>query len=108
MNHEEFLKSVLRTARHDISPENQLNNVLFGLAGETGELIDCYKKQLFQGHPADLTKIINEVGDVLYYLFLLSHNQGFTITECMEANKAKLERRYPVNFTSEQSINRLF
>ena len=37
MNHEEFLQSVLRTARPNFSPEKQLNNVLLGLAGETGE-----------------------------------------------------------------------
>ena len=106
MNHEEFMQSVLRTARKNFSHSEQLNNALFGLAGETGELIDCFKKQLFQGHDPDITKVINEVGDVLYYLYLLSNNQGFTIAECMEANKAKLQRRYPVEFSPEQSINR--
>jgi len=106
MNHDEFLKSVLRTARSNFSPEKQLNNVLLGLAGETGELIDCYKKQLFQDHPEDITKVINEVGDILYYLYLLSHTQGFTIDECMIANQAKLQRRYPVEFSPEQSLNR--
>lgn len=106
MNHEEFMKSVLRTARLNFSPEKQLSNVLLGLTGETGELIDCYKKQLFQDHPQDLPKIMNEVGDVLYYLYLLSHTEGFSIEYCMELNKQKLLRRYPIEFSSEQSMNR--
>lgn len=106
MNHDEFLKSVLRTARTSFSAEKQLNNVLLGLAGETGELIDCFKKQLFQDHPQDVNKIMNEVGDILYYLYLLSHTQGFTIEHCMELNKQKLQRRYPLEFSAEQSINR--
>ena len=106
MNHNEFTESVLRTARLSFSQEKQLQNILLGIAGETGEVLDCFKKQLFQDHPIDKNKIVNEVGDVLYYLYLLAYNQGFTISECMEANREKLQKRYPVTFSPEQSINR--
>ena len=107
MKHNDFTNSVLRTARLELSKDHQLNNILFGLAGETGEVIDCYKKQLFQDHPVNLDKIKNEVGDVLYYLFWLAHHQGFTIEECMLKNKEKLEKRYPVSFSGDQSIYRM-
>jgi len=104
---EEFLNSVLRTARTDLPEDKQLQNILMGIAGETGELIDCYKKQLFQGHDPDLSKVINEIGDILFYLTWLAHHQGFDLRCCMAANTAKLKKRYPVSFSTEASKERI-
>lgn len=106
MNHSEFLESIKRTKNPSIGVEQTLINSLLGLSGETGEVLDLYKKHLYQGHDLDLTKVMNEVGDVLYYLYLLAHNQGFTIEECMLLNKQKLEKRYPDSFSAEKSIRR--
>lgn len=106
MKHSEYRESVLRTARTDLNKDKQLQNILLGIAGESGEILDCFKKQLFQDHPEDKTKIMNEVGDVLFYLYWLAENQGFTIEECMFSNKAKLEKRYPVTFSPTLSLNR--
>lgn len=106
MNHQEFRKSVLRTARTDMLPNQQLFNILLGLGGECGEILDCFKKELFHGHPKDRKKAIDEVGDVLFYLYWLAENQGFSIEECMLNNKEKLEKRYPVKFDPDLSINR--
>jgi NTP pyrophosphatase (non-canonical NTP hydrolase) len=107
MNHKEFTESVLRTARTDLPKDKQLHNILLGIAGESGEILDCFKKQLFQDHPQDSKKIMNEVGDVLFYLYWLAEVEGFTIAECMDLNKEKLQKRYPLAFSSDLSLNRV-
>lgn len=83
-----------------------IHNSVYGLAGETGELIDLLKKHLFHGHPLDLKKARSEIGDVLHYLAVLTHVLGFTLSDVAEGNIAKLEARYPDGFSSAASLNR--
>lgn len=45
-----------------------LANYSLGLAGETGELIDEFKKTLFRGKSYNEKNVILESGDVLFYL----------------------------------------
>lgn len=107
MNLDEYKTSVMRTARTDLPDDMQICNILLGLSGEVGEVVDLYKKHLFQGHDIDLVKVINEVGDVLFYLTWLAEHQGFDLQCAMAANKSKLEKRYPVDFNSSNSVNRI-
>lgn len=44
-------------------------NFLLGLYGETGELVDLYKKHLYHGDALDPNKVRLEVGDILWYLY---------------------------------------
>lgn len=77
-----------------------------GLAGESGEVIDLIKKHLFHGKPLDNNKLIEELGDVRWYLELLFVCTGTTMTEVEERNIAKLRKRYPNGFTTQDSIER--
>lgn len=43
-------------------------NYAMGLIGETGELIDGYKKFIFHSHPLDNLYVKKEAGDVLWYV----------------------------------------
>ena len=50
---------------------DKIDNGVLGLMGEAGELIDVYKKYMYQsGLNAELPKkqLIEELGDVLWYL----------------------------------------
>lgn len=81
-----------------------------GLAGEVGELIERIKKALFHelgenfvsGHP----KTLEELGDVLYYLVLISNAAGFRLARVMAGNVVKLNARYPKG-TFDPEIARL-
>lgn len=67
----EYIQSVLRTAKIGDTTDDVLINIVFGMQGETGELIDLAKKVMFHGHPINVEKVVSEVGDILFYTFWL-------------------------------------
>lgn len=77
-----------------------------GIAGEAGEVADIIKKELGHGHAADPVKMAKEIGDVLWYIAVLSDAYGYSLSEVATMNIEKLKARYPEGFDSERSINR--
>lgn len=89
MTIKEYQRKAMRTA----TPKcYNTANAALGLTGEAGEVADEVKKCMYQGHPWQPSKIIEELGDVLWYV--------------MQANIDKLERRYPDGFSPAASVNR--
>ena len=86
--------------------DEQILLAVMGLGGEAGEVVDYYKKVLFHGHELDRDKLIDETGDVLWYVAAMATALDVTLEEIAEYNIKKLRKRYPENFTSELSINR--
>lgn len=108
MTFNEFQTGVMRTAS-DITKansENMLLNGVLGASGESGEMVDLMKKELFQGHPFDREHYIKECGDVLYYLALIAEALGTTLEEIAITNNEKLWARYPDGFDAEKSQHR--
>ena len=86
-----------------------LMNGLLGLSGETGELIDLFKKMIFHGAPWDEEHeehAKRELGDVLWYIALICHSMNWDMDEIMEKNIEKLKERYPDGFDTEKSNHR--
>lgn len=77
-----------------------------GMATETGELQDMIKKHLIYGKPLDGTNVLEECGDVLWYVALALDSCGFTMDQAMEKNIAKLKARYGGEFTEAKALNR--
>ena len=69
-----------------------------GMGGETGEVEDEVKKHVFHGKPLDAEKILNECGDVLWYLDRMLSELGWTMEDAMAYNDGKLSKRYPDGF----------
>lgn len=92
---------------HDPSdPEASLMRNLalagMGLTGEAGEVCDLLKKVVFHGKPLDATvrtKLVLEMGDVLWYLAHAATTLGVTLDDVANANAAKLRARFPDGFT---------
>lgn len=95
-----------RTANKDLKPFDQLRNAVYGLNGESGEVIDVLKKHEFQGHTLSQEKMIDELGDVAWYLALACTALGVTLADVLEHNVAKLRIRYPQGFDPDKSVNR--
>lgn len=106
MNGKAYTAEVLRTYAGADTPEEMLTLGSFGLAGESGEVIDVIKKWRFQGHALDRLDLLNELGDVLWYIALICSTFGYTLDDAMQANVEKLYRRYPDGFSSERSKER--
>lgn len=84
----------------------QIANAALGLAGEAGEVADMIKKWKFQGHLLDPKDIAKELGDICWYIALMSESIGLSFNEILEMNIEKLKKRYPEGFSAERSINR--
>ena len=67
MDFDEYQEAARRTfPRLDVA-RDRLTLCWLGMAGETGELVDLYKKHLFQA-PVPKEKFEKEVGDVCWYI----------------------------------------
>jgi len=75
-----------------------------GCATEGAEILDIMKKHVFYGKKLDRDHVIEEAGDVLWYLAILSDELGFSLEEAMEKNIQKLEKRYPEKFQEQNAI----
>ena len=65
-----------------------------GLAGEVGEFVDEVKKGYYKpGHPLDSEVLIEELGDVLFYVSVLAAQLGVTLEEVSRLNWEKLKER---------------
>lgn len=102
---DDYQTDALRTASRPNGPD-WLNEKLLGLAEEAGEVLGVFKKGIHHSHGLDRAKVVNELGDVLWYVSCLALYVDAKLSEVAEANRAKLKRRYPDGFSSERSINR--
>lgn len=102
----EYQQLAMTTLNKEI-PQNQLIiNACLGLSGEVGEVNDLLKKHMFQGHELNKDDLINELGDIAWYLAEAATALGVELEEILSKNIEKLKARYPDGFTVEGSVNR--
>lgn len=97
---------VMQTMNRDLSKKDQILNGAIGLCGESGEVVDIIKKHFFQGHELDVDHLIEELGDVLYYITLLMILLDYNMADTEYNNMYKLNNRYPDGFSTELSNHR--
>jgi len=71
-----------------------LLHMAVGIAGEGGELLDAVKKAAIYRKPIDRENVIEELGDLEFYMEGLRQGLGITRQEVLEHNIAKLSKRY--------------
>ena len=103
MNANEYQRKAMRTATHKCY---DLANAALGLTGEAGEVADIIKKHLYQGHDLYPSEVIEELGDVLWYVALMADCFNVTLGFVMQQNITKLKARYPEGFDLVKSVNR--
>ena len=106
MTPNEYQQEALRTANGMGKKYPMVLNGVMGLAGEAGECVDILKKHLFQGHELDRKHLLEELGDVAWYLAVTAYATGYTLEEVLQGNVDKLRERYPTGFDPERSKNR--
>lgn len=107
MNAKQYQDKSKRTLNEYLNTEQTLSNMALGLIGEIGEVADIIKKHLYQGHQLDMDHIKEEIGDVMFYMANLCNTLDLDLETLLEQNYAKLLKRYPEGFNSEQSVNRV-
>jgi len=87
--------------------KQELIHGCMGLMGEVGELIDAFKKHVYYGKQLDLSNVVEELGDIAYYIEAIRQNLGVDELDILEGNLVKLEKRYPGQvFTESRAIER--
>lgn len=93
----------------EITPEKiHAEHMCLGLATETGELADAVKVHAIYNRPVDLENVVEEAGDLLFYLQGLLSLHGKTLKDAMLHNQVKLKDRYVAGqYTDFHALARL-
>lgn len=78
-----------------------------GVCGEAGELADAIKKEQIYGKPEDRENIIEELGDLAFYMQGVMNQYQITPTEIYQGNADKLAKRYVgLKYSDKAAIDR--
>lgn len=65
-----------------------------GVAGEAGELLDAIKKYSIYNKPLDRENVVEELGDLEFFMEGLRQRLEISREETLVHNRAKLNKRY--------------
>lgn len=65
-----------------------------GVSGEAGELLDAIKKHVIYDKPIDRDNVIEELGDLEFYMQGIRAALGISREETLHRNISKLTKRY--------------
>lgn len=78
-----------------------LIHMAFGIAGEAGELLDAIKKFTIYNKPMDTANIVEELGDLEFFMEGIRAALDITREECLAANMKKLGTRYADGYSDQ-------
>lgn len=77
------------------------------IPGEAGELFDAVKREAIYNKEVDRNNIIEELGDLEFYMEGLRQAYGISREETLQANITKLGKRYTdMKYSDESAQNR--
>lgn len=84
-----------------------LIHMAMGIAGEAGELLDAVKKATMYHQPIDMENVIEELGDLEFFMEGLRQILRIDRGQTLATNMAKLALRYQnYRYTDEQAKQR--
>ena len=79
----------------DLKPTKaDLLHMAVGVSGEAGELLDAVKKSAIYGKPLDHKNMVEELGDLEFYMSRIRQIIGVSRDDVLEKNYEKLSKRY--------------
>lgn len=98
ISHDDMVKKLFKNGDAILSTitPDQLTRLhaVVGISGEAGELLDAVKKETMYNKKPDLENIIEELGDLEFYMEALRQAYDITREQTIKANIAKLGVRY--------------
>lgn len=83
-----------------------IHHAATGIAGEAGELLDCSKKHWVYGKPLDTENMVEELGDLMFYVTAMLLLIDVPMATILQKNVEKLEKRYPQEYSDAAAIAR--
>jgi NTP pyrophosphatase (non-canonical NTP hydrolase) len=99
VRYDEFVRRLFKV----MSPEMMKAHCAMGVSGEAGELCDAIKKEIIYGQPADRKNIVEELGDLRFYIQATQQMYDISEGEVLQANAHKLSERYKKLVYSDQA-----
>ena len=104
--HIRYDQLVYQLFKLDTAPMMALHAAL-GVCGEAGELADAIKKQYVYGKKVDIGNIIEELGDLRFYIQAVMNHYGLKEQDILQVNANKLATRYKsLTYSDEAAIDR--
>ncbi len=98
ISHDDMVKKLFKNGDAILSTitPDQLTRLhaVVGISGEAGELLDAVKKETMYNKKPDIENIIEELGDLEFYMEALRQAYDITREQTIRANIAKLGVRY--------------
>lgn len=102
MNLEQYSALAMRTV-NELGPQGNLVHAALGISDEAGEVAGAVKKHVAYGKDLNVVNVVEELGDLAWFMTLMMRTIDVTWDQVLAANIAKLEARYPSNQFSEAS-----
>lgn len=106
---EQYVPLAMSTCSDKFHPDlvaPQLLHASMGMVTEAGEFQDALKRALFYGKPLDPVNLVEELGDVAWYIAIACNHLGVGLEETFGINIAKLKKRFPDKFTQHAALFR--
>lgn len=98
INHSEMVKGLCKPGDLILKEFTALDahnlHMAVGISGEAGELLDAIKKAVIYRKPIDRENVIEELGDMEFYMEGLRQGLNITREETIRDNIDKLGKRY--------------
>ena len=111
ITHEELVRALVKPGEQikaEVTPkEMHLLHMIIGLCGESGELLDALKKAIIYRKPLDRDNVVEELGDLEFYLEGIRQGLYITREETLEHNISKLSKRYEgLHYSNQAAVDR--
>jgi NTP pyrophosphatase (non-canonical NTP hydrolase) len=110
LSYEALVKSLVKPGQDIVdemtATDAHLMHMVVGVCGEAGELLDAVKKAVIYRKELDRVNVIEELGDIEFYMEGLRQELGITREQCIKENIAKLTKRYGSMYSNEAAKNR--
>lgn len=113
MKASDYIKKALRSEstnydnfykKQKINP--RIEHALYGLVTEVGEIMDQLKKAKIYNTELDTVNMVEEVGDIMWYLAVLCDSLGISFEDAWKKNINKLQIRYPHKYDDLHAVKR--
>jgi NTP pyrophosphatase (non-canonical NTP hydrolase) len=110
MTHEELVTALVKPgeaiAASMTADDAHLMHMAIGISSEAGELLDAVKKAVIYQKDLDMVNVEEELGDIEFYLEGIRQGLGITRQQCIDANIAKLTKRYGTVYSDRAAQER--
>jgi len=85
---------------------SRLTHAALGLSTEANEFSDQLKKHLIYGKELDKTNLIEELGDLCWFIAMACDELGTNFEKIQKINIKKLKARYGDKYSDEKALTR--